>query len=271
MVNLKSLIQALALGGKKPDTLSEILRLEELAADMRREIADSEAEIREISARRQELLLDDADDQLAEDEARAGTLRRNVERAELGRQRIGEELVEAKKAHRAARIAVHRADRDDIVRRLTAAMQAAVEVNREAMAWHDRVCSELGHHTINSEFSGAIAYPFLAGDFIEPFKANLAQMAGPPALAPRAAPKPKPAKRVVAAPAPAPRPVRPARAALPEQVPSGQVRVTVLRPGYETPSGEQLNTGDMADLPRDIGHAAAEAGAVEFVSQEAAA
>ncbi|GLQ82873.1 hypothetical protein GCM10007881_63960 [Mesorhizobium huakuii] len=272
MVNLRELIQSLT--GKKPaDTISEIQRLQALAADMDREVADSETELAQIAARRQQLLLDDADEALADDEARTGVLRRNIERAGLGRQRIAEELVEAKKAHRAARVTAFRAERDDIVRRLDGAMTAAVAVNDQARAWYDRVEAELGHHAIGSEFGGAIAFPFFAGEFVDAFRRNLSQMAGPRPVEPPAAAAVKQPASPKFASRPGPggvvRPAAKPRPALPKKPPAGHSRVQVLRAGYESPSGEQLRAGDQVDLPEEVAQAAAQAGAVELCEVEA--
>jgi hypothetical protein len=96
------------------------------------------------------------------------------------------------------------------------------------------------------------------------FAASIPKGAAPaPKVPPRPATAPRAAQRAEAAPP------RTTAAPIADDLPPpgpGEVQVRVQRSGYTTPNGLQCQRGQIMNLPREIATAAAQHGAVDFIT-----
>jgi len=250
----------------------DVRDLEARIGELDREAAAARADIDLIEQRRADYILAGDHVALDADDAAAARLRRTVERTALLRPDLVAAVDRAKAKARDRLVVELKAERAKIVADVRAAMIAAVDANERAMAFYEKCRGAVGDHLASIELPSA-TYPLLTREMIEPWDRFLRQYEGPiriPATAGTTAvrppAKPRPQNPASGSILPPPRQKRAPRP-LPARVPEGQLRMIVVRDGYEDPAGEALRTGELVDLPEKIAEIAAKNGAVEFAEQ----
>ncbi|WP_342360790.1 hypothetical protein [Terrarubrum flagellatum] len=226
------------------------------------------AAVTAANARRRELLLvDDSDDEIAKIDAEADRHRLTLERLDELEPRLLARLHEAQTDARRRLWVSLREQHDAAALDFAAAFKAAIE-KRDAMI---AVAAEA--HSASFDREAAARFPqlplILTTDALQLFENALDRARDGDHVVVKPSPPPAPPKpRMAEKPAPAAPPEKPKkrqRPPLPEKPPAGFIRVTCLKSGYEAPDGEQLAVGDEIDLPEFIARRAAENSAVKFV------
>jgi hypothetical protein len=252
-------------GGEQNETVIEV---EAKIAELDKEEASAHRTNVEIDARYQALLISGDDKQLDADAIARVKAARTLERSVLARQELSQRLVAARERARQVSIIQLRKEQVGVTSRIRDAMLEAVSANEAAQLFHEKCRGLLGGEA-NAIFP-TVAYPLLRRGMLEPWEAYLDQLIGPkPRVAtPGTSATQKPAKPRTANPASgpagdAPRRKRGPQEPLLEAVPPGHIRCTVLRSGFEAPTGEMLSVGDLVDLPNEVAGAAMKNGAVD--------
>jgi hypothetical protein len=263
-------------GGKRGANVADVEKsLARLAAV--RESAHA-AIVSILNQRREALLADAADDVIAKLDADADSHRLSLERYDLAEPELLNQLQGLRSSARQARWAELRKRRIDADRIYAVALRSAVDAFENLVAVADAAlnegfASEVGH-------SFATAPRIVDRTVCDAFEAETERLreavAAPPVkAAPTATVAPKPQKpqslqhRVFADQPATPAPAK-KREPIRETARDGEVLVSVMRAGYESPSGKQCLAGDVVAMPIDMAKTALRNSAVSYIDGGAA-
>jgi hypothetical protein len=178
-------------------------------------------------------------------------------------------------AQEAARaLARHRAAMIEAFQSLEQSIVAADAANRSAVQTWEAACRDLGHQVVNLNFPILYFGAPLNAETITHWRREVGAALLPVRIPTVAVPSPVPRAVVpMTRVAPKPEASAPKKNCEPimETPGNGELRVTVMRDGYESPSGKQCAQGDRIAMTPEVARTDVINGAVEYVSGEVAA